>query len=117
MLILFADNRDIVRNVETYAKQSNSKLDRMLGPDCDWRREWQALANYTPTNVSRLFLNILQEQLRTRLKYEVFDSVGMKNSRGATIYRLMYASRHERGLDFWKKSTEKFRRGENTLFD
>jgi len=40
LLVLFADRIDIVRNVELYFRQTNSKLDLVLGPESDWRNRF-----------------------------------------------------------------------------
>ena len=58
LLILFADFMDIIRNVATYAQQSQSNLDQVLGPDCDWRSEWHSLADHSAAKVSRLFVQL-----------------------------------------------------------
>ena len=63
LYILFADNMDLVRNVELYAKQSNSNLDLVLGPESDWRNNWSQLSSQTPTNVAALFANLYKRQL------------------------------------------------------
>lgn len=117
LLILFADSMDIVRNVEQYAGEKDSNLDRVIGPNCDWRKRLNAIPLHSPQNISNLFVELFEQQLKTHLGYEVFDNVKIRNSRRAPIYRLFYASKNDRGLDFWKKSTADFRRGELSLFD
>lgn len=112
LFILFADNMDIVRNVEVYHRQVESNLDRTLGPNSGWRHQWQELNNQTPANVARLFVNIYKKQLAQHLGYIHSDDEVLKNSNGTPIYRLVYASRSERGLDFWKKTASKERQGD-----
>lgn len=111
LFILFADNMDIVRNVELYATQNNSNLDRVLGPDCDWRSVWRSLGNHSPTNVSRLFVKLYKQQLADKLGYTFSADETIKNSNGAPIYRLVYASKDKLGLDFWQKTASKERLG------
>ena len=111
LLILFADFMDIIRNVAIYADQSKSNLDAVLGPDTNWREKWQALPSHAAPKVSKLFLSIYQEQLRKHLGYSVFDDEVIRAPNGTRLYRLMYASKHELGLKFWRKSTERFRGG------
>ena len=109
LFILFADNMDIVRNVELYAGQTNSNLDRVLGPDCDWRSAWRNLNNHSPSNVARLFVDLYRQQLAERLGYIYSASEPIKNSKNVPIYRLVYASKDKLGLDFWQKTARKER--------
>lgn len=112
LLMLFADGYDIVRNVELYEKQGeNSNLDRFLGPDSDWRTRWRTMANRRADNVRDLFAEIYKRQLRRHLHYREFGEETMK-ARDRPIYRLIYASKHERGLEFWRKITKKEKSGQ-----
>ncbi len=113
LLILFADAYDIVRNVDKYEANIGSKLDDVLGPDSNWRARWQQLRNRTGTNVRKLFAETYQDQLR-KLDYIVFGAKTIKGARGP-LYRLIYASKHPRGLDFWEKVTKKDLRGQLDL--
>lgn len=106
LLILFADSMDIVRNVDTYEKQKVSKLDRMLGPGSNWRSEWAKLGNRSRPNICRRFSDLYCDQLRRRLGYQGFGEKTMESERGP-LYRIIFASKHERGLDFWRKITRK----------
>ncbi|MDA1229808.1 MAG: three-Cys-motif partner protein TcmP [Planctomycetota bacterium] len=115
LVILFADCMDIVRNIAVYAEQSDSKLDRVLGPDSNWRVEWRNLGNQSPTNVARLFIQIFKQQLARHLGYVFTADEVLKNTKGDAIYRLVYASKSDRGLDFWNKITMK-ERNSNRLF-
>lgn len=109
LFILFADNMDIVRNIGVYANQTESNLDVVLGPDSDWRTQWKALKNQSPSNISRLFADIYKQQLATRLGYAFSADEVLRNSNKTPIYRLVYASKNQRGLDFWKKTAQKER--------
>src|SRR5439155_7411572 len=64
LLVLFADRMDIVRNVDLYERQTDSVLDRMLGPKSSWRRDWQQLHNRTPGNICKFFAEEYRTQLR-----------------------------------------------------
>ena len=56
LAILLPDGMDIVRNVETtYEKQTDSKLDRFLGPNSVWLTHWQNLAILNPEYTFQLF--------------------------------------------------------------
>jgi three-Cys-motif partner protein len=113
LLILFADRMDIVRNVELYEKQQNSNLDLMLGPNCNWREPWSKLLNRTGANICRLFANLYKDQLRTRLGYVTFGERVLPEQ--GPIYRLIYASKHKKGLEFWDKITKRDQRGQMDL--
>lgn len=115
LLILFADFMDIIRNVATYADQSKSKLDAVLGPGCDWRSEWRALPDHRASKVSRLFVQLYQNQLRDLLGYEYFGDEVLYLDHGVPLYRVLFASKDKLGLKFWEESTKK-QRGSDRLF-
>jgi hypothetical protein len=58
----------------------------------------------------------------TRLGYKEIKDVEdgtepvTKNSREAPLYRLIFASKHERGHGFWKKVIQKDAFGQSKLF-
>ncbi len=107
LLILFADQMDVRRNLlKTYLKQSNSKLDQFLGPDSRWRERWQELSNPTPQNERRLFAGIYRGQLKKHLGYEHFEERAFGSDR-QSLYILVFAAKHELGLDFFKKAIGK----------
>jgi len=109
LYILLADNMDIVRNVELYATRPDSNLDLVLGPDSNWRTEWNQLSNQTPTNVAALFADIYKRQL-AKLGYTHTADEVLRNSQQVPIYRVVFASKDPRGLDFWNKTVKKERR-------
>jgi len=115
-VILFADAYDINRNAEYYyMKDPNSKLDQVLGPDSKWREKLSNLSNHSGDNIRKLFSDIYKEQLIKHLDYEFFGHQRIKNPKGP-LYRLIYASKHERGLDFWNKAVGKDVGGQRKLF-
>lgn len=117
LLILFADHHDIVRNVDRYEQQGpDSKLDQVLGPSVDWRRPWKNLVNRTPERIADFFSNLYKDQLASHLGYVEFGHKVMKSDRGP-LYRIIYASKDPRGLDFWNKITRKGARGQRRLFE
>jgi len=115
LLILFADAYDIVRNVELYCRTPNSNLDRFLGPDSNWRDKWRALPKHDGNSVRRFFAKLYKRQLEKHLGYHKFGEERMTCARGV-IYRLIYASKHATGLDFWDKITKKQRGGQKRMF-
>ncbi|MCC6660110.1 MAG: three-Cys-motif partner protein TcmP [Phycisphaerales bacterium] len=114
LLVLFADAYDVVRNVEMYAKDPNSNLDQMLGADSNWRTAWNALTNRTGNNVRELFSGIYVDRLK-KLGYREFGTKTIECGRGP-LYKLIYASKHPRGLDFWHKVLQRDKTGQGGLF-
>lgn len=115
LLVLFADAYDIQRNLKRYYDDPNSNLDRVLGPDSNWRAKWEQLQNYSSTSVRKMFAEIYKGQLRRHLGYTRFGEQSIAGAKGA-LYRLIYASKHPRGLDFWEKVTKKYASGQRRLF-
>ncbi len=114
LLVLFADRMDIVRNVDLYEQQKNSVLDRMLGDQSTWRQDWKLLHNRTPENISKFFADEYKTQLKT-LDYSVFGERVMRSQRGP-LYRLIFASKNAKGLEFWNKVTKLDRDGQSEMF-
>ena len=107
LLVLFADAYDVVRNVDQlYFNNPDSKLDQTLGPNSNWRQRWRSLGNQRGTQARALFAEIYKDQLRRELGYQVFGEKVMKSEKGP-LYRLIYASKSAKGLEFWDKVTNK----------
>ncbi len=106
LLILFADAYDVVRNVDLYRQQSNSRLDQVLGPDSDWQTMWDQLDNRCRGNVRRKFADVYCRQLERHLGYKQFGKETIMKGT-MPLYTLIYASKHERGLEFWDKIATK----------
>lgn len=117
LLILFADFMDIIRNVVHYAGQQRSNLDNVLGPRSNWRKRFWDLPNHSADRVSKLFVEIYEQQLGRHLGYSVFENEVLRRERGGALYRVMYASKHQLGRKFWRESTAKFREGGRFQFD
>jgi three-Cys-motif partner protein len=114
LLILFADRMDLVRNVERYEQEANSVLDRMLGPQSAWRDRWRNVANRSAENICRFFADEYQRQLKGLLGYRVFGEHIMARE-GRPLYRLLFASKDKKGIEFWNKVTQKDRGGQSNL--
>ena len=106
LLILFPDAVDVLRNVETYLPRLNSNLDEVLGADSNWREEWLAAGGNDASKSRQLFASIYKRQLAKHAKYVVFGEEVIKGPQGP-LYRLLFASKHEKGLEFWDKVTKK----------
>ena len=117
LLVLFADAYDIQRNVEAvYEPNPNSNLDNVLGPGSNWREKWNGLDDKRGDNVRKLFADLYKNQLSRHLGYKVFAEETMRSVNSGPLYRIIYASKHERGLDFWEKATKKYASGQKRLF-
>ena len=106
LLILFPDAVDILRNLDTYRSQEDSNLDQFLGRDSNWRRELDELAGAEPSKVRQMFTTLYKSQLEKHAKYKVFGEEVIKGPQGP-LYRLIFASKHEKGSEFWEKVTKK----------
>jgi len=115
LLILFADAYDIQRNVDLYYRDPNSNLDQVLGPGSEWRSRWDKLNNWSSTNVRTMFADVYKGQLQRHFHYKEFGEHTIRCARGA-LYRLIYASKHERGLEFWEKARKKHPSGQRRFF-
>jgi three-Cys-motif partner protein len=106
LLILFPDAVDVLRNIDLYRLQPNSNLDQFLGSDSNWRAELDSLGDSEPSRVRQLFATLYTQQLKKHAKYEVFGQEIIKGPQGP-LYRLIFASKHPRGAEFWEKVTKK----------
>ena len=67
------------------------------------------------SKLRRLFADIYQAQLRAKAGFEFFAEEVISGPSGP-LYRLVYATKHERGLDVWEKSVKKELGGQKRLF-
>lgn len=107
-LILVATEMDFHRNFERYLSTPDSPPDDMFGPDSGWRQKIRSIRSYDGPTVSQFVLDLLKEQLRRLLGYEYFEVTPLKRG-SRVLYHVLFASRHQLGLDFWKKSLAKDR--------
>lgn len=114
-LMLFADATDLARNVDLYERTSDSKLDAMFGPNSGWRDAWAALPDQSGPKKRQFFARMYQQQIARVLGYKGFREKVINGPHGP-MYNLIYASKHERGLEFWDKVTKKDRQGQTELF-
>ncbi len=114
MLILFPDALDALRNVAIYTDQQDSRLDLVLGADSGWRARRAALNECTGDKFRRLLATIYTEQL-SALEYLSFGEEVISGPRGP-LYRLLFASKHDRGLEFWNKISRRDKSGQRRAF-
>jgi three-Cys-motif partner protein len=115
LLILFADAYDVLRNLSQLIDGQDARLDRMFAPKSNWRDEVRHLPNWKGNTLREYFASKYAAELRQHLGYVASDTKIIAGPRGP-MYRLVYLSKHERGLDFWKKVDAKDRFGQSSLF-
>lgn len=100
LLINIQFGMDIKRNFARYKKQGeNSDLDLFLGGNVDWNHL------KTPQDA----INIYRVRIK-ELGYSTveFKDITVRNTqKNVPMYFLFFASKNSRGLDFWKKITER----------
>ena len=110
LIYLFPDGMDVRRNLERYLK--TDQLDVVLGTK-RWRDKiteelkkypYSADAAICP-GATKIVFEVFKDQLRA-LGYSYVsagDEIRFKNSKSAQLYYLVFASRHEKGHEFWNK--------------
>jgi three-Cys-motif partner protein len=116
LLILFPDAVDALRNEQLYFMQSESNLDRVFGSGSNWRDRITQVANASGQNRRELYTEIYLGQLKKLAGYSYFDKVSIRGPAGP-LYRLVFATKHELGLKFWRESVKKDLTGQTSLFD
>ena len=117
LLILFADRMDIIRNERLYLDQDESNLDRFMGAGSNWREERESVVLSDSSSISKFYVTCYKRQL-AKLGYIHSDDIPIRDrARNQLLYRLVYATIHPRGLDFWKKSLKRELSGQRGLFD
>ena len=115
LLILVADAVAFVRNVDfLYFPKKNSELDKFFGADANWREKWQALGSSEGPNARKFIADTYKQQLR-RIGYIKFGEKTISGTKGP-LYRLIFASKHPLGLEFWEKVTRKDAGGQTEMF-
>lgn len=106
LLILFPDAVDVLRNADIYLPKLDSNLDKVLGKDSNWRALWESAGRTDASKSRRLFAQEYQRQLKKHAGYVAFGEKVISGPQGP-LYRLVFASKHEKGLEFWDKVTLK----------
>jgi three-Cys-motif partner protein len=116
LLILFPDAYDILRNEQhLYFDQPDSNLDRTLGRGANWRERVGELKSTDKAARRKLYATIYKDQLRSHAGYEFFEDEVIRGPQGP-LYRLIYATKDERGVDFWRKSVARELSGQIRMF-
>jgi hypothetical protein len=91
----------IKMNIHQYTPEADerSALTRFLGND-----SWKNLPRHSPPDFFRGVLEIYKKQLDTLGFSFVGREVLVETSKKTPLYFLLYASKHERGKEFWDKA-------------
>jgi three-Cys-motif partner protein len=110
-IYLFPDGMDVRRNLESYLAKESSEVDEVLGTK-SWRNEikhelkrYPAAEDAKCPTATKIVFRVFKQQLE-KLGYPYVtqgDDIRFKNSKKADLYYLVFASRHERRHEFWRK--------------
>lgn len=81
-------------------------------------REWRQLVDLRKSGETLTYRRLLdhyKERLNTLGYQDVDDHLRITRSNGRTLYHLVFASRHPRGADFFRKISRKDSRGQQQL--
>jgi three-Cys-motif partner protein len=104
-----------------FNQQGETQVDRFFGSE-DWRPILDAHARGEEAFPHRKLMDHYKDRLASLGYNETLrdDEAGiepvMKNERGVPLYRLLFASKHPLGADFWRKITGKDVHGQKRLF-
>ena len=99
LLMLFAEDMDLQRNLALYLGPPDNKADRYF-PN-GWREvAWEAMPHEGPA-LRRFYKGKLASQLGYEHTAE-FDPV-IRNKKQSELYKLIFASKHKLGLKIWEK--------------
>lgn len=110
LIIFFPDRLDLLRNAtEYYFSDPDSNLDHALGTQ-DWRRVWDGTPESRRAQTMR---SLYVDRLRV-LGYREFDYEPVPAT-GRRLYWLVFASRHPRGVDIWRRVATRKPDGQRTF--
>ena len=110
-------NREFIKD---FNNEGNTKIDEYFGG-----REWREIYKLHKTKeklfLHRELIDLYKSKLRgIGYKVKGIDEIEREplivNSLDAPLYRLVFASKHDLGQEFWNKITEKDPRGQMRLF-
>jgi len=109
--------------LQAFEKESQTAVDNFFG-DREWRKIYQDWRNKGKRfGIHRQLIDLYKGKLQALGYKEVLqdDQVGdeplIRNARRrAPLYRLLFASKHPLGYDFWQKVTRKDIYGQRSLF-
>ena len=122
-LIIHYSQHGLARNLDQcYTVENETIIDRFFG-DWEWRRifeRWRVKSNRK--GMHRELIDYYKSKLKTLGYQEIRneDETGIEplmcSSKQAPLYRLLFASKHPLGHNFWKSVTRKNLHGQKRLF-
>ena len=101
--------------IKRNAHQEIAAVDAFLD-DQNWRSRYFAAQHNPSSPPTMVLIDTFQDSLRTKLGYSQFgEPMCIRNSGGMPIFYLLFASKHPKGLEFWKKSSTRLRSGQRML--
>jgi three-Cys-motif partner protein len=102
-LILQALHMDANRNFESYIKEENKTISDYIGIS-NWRELFEKNGDYYRKDFVKFLSDQYQEQM-VKLDYQKAKHVHhiRSNDKNLPLYYLAFYSKHERGLDFFRK--------------
>lgn len=105
VLILFPEDMDIERNLT-----NTERLDAYFGTT-DWRALQEA-----PGNRGQALRRLYEKRLVTLLDYKIGDVKVVQNRLGASIYKLIFASKDPLGLKLWNETCRRNPYGQDAFY-
>jgi three-Cys-motif partner protein len=104
-------------------QDANTRIDLFFGTR-SWRDIYTTKLKSGQGDIHRLLIDLYKSRLHELGYQEVRqgqefggDEPLMRNAKQAPLYRLLFASKHELGQDFWRKVTRRDLYGQARLFD
>ena len=120
-LIIFYSQVGLTRNFDNCINsETDTVIDKFFG-DREWRKIYRASVLGETLGIHRKLIDYYKHKLTTLKYVDVKDIEDgneplMKNSKEAPLYRLIFASKHKRGHDFWNKVIKKDKFGQSKMF-
>jgi len=112
LIIFFPDRLDVLRNwKQYYYDDRESKLDRHLGSDSNWR---SVLDNAPPNKRVEHLRSLYVQRLKEKLGYLHVEYERIP-THGRPLYYLVFCSRSELGARFWRDICRNKRDGQKTF--
>jgi three-Cys-motif partner protein len=120
-LIIFYSQSGLTRNFDNCINLgTDTVIDKFFG-DGEWREIYRSSQVGESIGLHRKLIDYYKSKLSALGYVDVKDVKDgseplMKNSKDAPLYRLIFASKHKRGHDFWNKVIRKDVYGQSKLF-
>ena len=111
---------DLIVTFQTTAIKRNARheiesVNRFLGGEA-WRSEYIDAEGDPSRSRTHVLIDAFTDRLRKRLGFRHFGRPqAIRNTAGAPMFYVLFASRHPRGLDFWSKSSAIMRSGQRSM--